>query len=69
MWHTPRPSGFLHEYLYPVWREMKSSRVAEAIKILNASAEEFSVELKPKTRKTEAPKKAKKVIRKPRKQN
>jgi hypothetical protein len=46
---------------------MKSSRVAEAIKILNASAEEVSVELKPKTRKSVAPKKAKKVTRKPRK--
>jgi len=67
VWHTPRPSGFLHEYLYPVSREMKSSRVAEAIKILNASAEEVSVELKPKTRKSVAPKKAKKVTRKPRK--
>jgi hypothetical protein len=48
---------------------MKSSRVSEAIKILNASAEEFSVESIPKTRKKAASKKAKKVIRKPRKQN
>jgi hypothetical protein len=46
---------------------MKPSRVAEVIKILNASLEEFSVETKPKSRKSVAPKKAKKVVKKPRK--
>jgi hypothetical protein len=46
---------------------MKPSRVSEAIKILNASAEEVSVERDSKTRKSVAPKKAKKVTRKPRK--
>jgi hypothetical protein len=46
---------------------MKSSRVAEVIKILNAHAEESILEAKPKSRKSAAPKKAKKVVKKPRK--
>jgi hypothetical protein len=46
---------------------MKPSRVSEAIKILNASAEEFSVERQPETRKSAASKKAKKDTRNPRK--
>jgi hypothetical protein len=45
---------------------MKTSRVQQALKILNAHAEEFSFEGKPKTRKSAARKKAKKVVKKPR---
>jgi len=46
---------------------MKASRVQQALKILNASAEEFSVESKTKARKSVASKKPKKVARKPQK--
>jgi hypothetical protein len=43
---------------------MKASRVQQALKILNASAEEFIVEGKPKARKSAVGKKTKKVTRK-----
>jgi hypothetical protein len=46
---------------------MKASRVQQALKILNAHAEELSFEGKPKTRKSAAPKKPKKATKKPRK--
>jgi hypothetical protein len=46
-------------------KEMKASRVQQALKILNASAEEFIVEGKPKARKSTVGKKPKKVTRKP----
>jgi hypothetical protein len=46
---------------------MKISRVKQALKILNANAEEFSIEGKAKGRKTVASKKPKKVTRKPQK--
>jgi hypothetical protein len=46
---------------------MKASRVQQALKILNASAEEFAVEGKAKSRKSTASKKPKKVTRKPQK--
>jgi hypothetical protein len=45
---------------------MKTSRVQEVLKILNAHAEEFILEEKSKSRKYAAPKKAKKVVKKPR---
>jgi len=44
---------------------MKITRVQEAIKILNSSAEEFYIDKKPRARKTTARKKAKKVVKKP----
>jgi hypothetical protein len=44
---------------------MKITRVQEAIKILNSSAEEFYIDKKPRARKTTAKKKAKKVVKKP----
>jgi hypothetical protein len=44
---------------------MKASRVQQALKILNAHAEEFSFEGKPKVRKSAAPKKSKKAVKKP----
>jgi len=45
-------------------KEMKPTRVQEAIKILNSSAEEFYIDEKPKARKAAAKKKAKKVVKK-----
>jgi len=44
---------------------MKITRVQEAIKIMNSSAEEFYIDKKPRARKTTARKKAKKVVKKP----
>jgi hypothetical protein len=44
---------------------VKPSRVQQAIKILNSSAEEFYIDKKPRARKTTAKKKAKKVVKKP----
>jgi len=44
---------------------MKLTRVQEAIKILNSSAEEFYIDKKPRARKTTAKKKVKKVVKKP----
>jgi hypothetical protein len=46
---------------------MKASRIQQALKILNASAEEISVAGIPKVRKSAARKQAKKVVKKPRK--
>jgi hypothetical protein len=46
---------------------MKASRVQQALKILNASTEEFIVEGKPKARESAVGKKPKKVTRKPQK--
>jgi len=43
---------------------MKLTRVQEAIKILNSSTEEFYIDKKPRARKTNAKKKAKKVVKK-----
>jgi len=43
---------------------MKPTRVQEAIKILNSSAEELYIDEKPKVRKATAKKKAKKVVKK-----
>jgi len=46
---------------------MKASRVQQALKILNASAEEISVERISRVRKSAARKKTKQVVKKPRK--
>jgi hypothetical protein len=44
---------------------MKASRVQQALRILNASAEDFSIEGKAKTKKSATPKKTKKAVKKP----
>jgi len=44
---------------------MKASRIQQALKILNASSEEISVAGISKVRKSAAPKKTKKAVKKP----